>query len=133
MITTNLLPLAFLGGIGSVEMLVFGVIAVLLFGRNLPSVARSAGKSLTEFKKGLQELQDEVKISIDTDTSVVSSNRSKSVGSSLNDDTSDSDTNANESTEENSDDDSSEEEEFHKEGYPSVRSADSGMSDDSQY
>ncbi len=52
--------LAFIfGGIGPSEMLVIGVVAVLLFGSKLPSVARSAGKSLTEFKRGMQDLQSE--------------------------------------------------------------------------
>ncbi|MBS0208328.1 MAG: twin-arginine translocase TatA/TatE family subunit [Planctomycetes bacterium] len=47
------------GPIGFMEMLVIGVLAVLLFGNKLPSVARSLGKSLTEFKKGMSGLQDE--------------------------------------------------------------------------
>lgn len=70
--------LAFMG-MGPMEMMLVGVAAVLLFGRNLPSVARSAGKSLTEFKKGMQDLQNEVKVSIDTDSNVVASNRSAPV------------------------------------------------------
>jgi sec-independent protein translocase protein TatA len=48
-------------GLGPTEMLIVGVIAVLLFGSRLPNVARSMGKSLTEFKKGMQDLQDEVR------------------------------------------------------------------------
>lgn len=48
-------------GIGTPELIVVGVIAVLLFGSRLPTVARSMGRSLTEFKKGMQGLQDEVK------------------------------------------------------------------------
>lgn len=52
--------LAFIfGGISPFEMLVVGVVAILLFGSKLPSVARSAGKSLTEFKRGMQDLQHE--------------------------------------------------------------------------
>ncbi|MEM8494358.1 MAG: twin-arginine translocase TatA/TatE family subunit, partial [Planctomycetota bacterium] len=38
-----------------------GILAVVLFGSRLPSVARSMGRSLTEFKKGMQGLEDEVK------------------------------------------------------------------------
>ncbi|TWT47181.1 twin arginine translocase protein A [Botrimarina hoheduenensis] len=41
------------------ELLIVGVVAVLLFGSKLPSVARSAGKSLTEFKRGMRDMQDE--------------------------------------------------------------------------
>ncbi len=51
-------------GIGPPEMLIFGIIAVLLFGSRLPSVARSLGKSIVEFKKGMTDLQDEVRTSI---------------------------------------------------------------------
>lgn len=46
-------------GLSPVELLIVGVVAVLLFGSRLPSVARSAGKSLTEFRRGMQDLQDE--------------------------------------------------------------------------
>lgn len=47
------------GGIGQFELLmVFGV-ALLLFGSKLPQVARSMGKSLSEFKQGMQGVQDE--------------------------------------------------------------------------
>ena len=41
-------------------MLILGFVAVLLFGGRLPSVARSMGKSLTEFKRGMQDIQNEV-------------------------------------------------------------------------
>jgi sec-independent protein translocase protein TatA len=46
------------------DMLIVGIVAVMLFGNRLPSVARSLGRSLTEFKKGMQELEDEVKTSV---------------------------------------------------------------------
>lgn len=48
------------GGFGSAEMMIFGIIALLLFGKNLPEVARSVGSSFMEFKKGMQEVKDEV-------------------------------------------------------------------------
>jgi len=51
-------------GIGTTEMIVFGIIAVILFGGRLPSVARSLGKSIVEFKKGMQDLESEVKTSV---------------------------------------------------------------------
>ena len=35
-------------------MLIIGVIALLLFGNRLPSVMRSLGQGVTEFKKGLE-------------------------------------------------------------------------------
>lgn len=51
-------------GIGTTEMLVFGIIAVILFGGRLPSVARSLGKSIVEFKKGMKDIEDDLKSSI---------------------------------------------------------------------
>lgn len=49
-----------LGGIGPMEMLIVGVIALLLFGKRLPEVARSLGKGITEFKKGIHGIDDEI-------------------------------------------------------------------------
>jgi sec-independent protein translocase protein TatA len=45
---------------GPTEMIIVGIIAVLLFGRKLPEVARSLGTSYREFRKGLNELQSQV-------------------------------------------------------------------------
>jgi len=47
-------------GMGPTEMIIVGIIAVLLFGRKLPEVARSLGGSYREFRKGLNELQSQV-------------------------------------------------------------------------
>ncbi|MBI2194871.1 MAG: twin-arginine translocase TatA/TatE family subunit [Planctomycetes bacterium] len=52
--------LAFLGNIGLPELLIILVVALLLFGARLPDVARSLGRSVNEFKKGLRETEDEV-------------------------------------------------------------------------
>ena len=54
-------------GIGSTEMIVFGIIAVILFGSRLPSVARSMGKSIVEFKKGMKDIENEVHNSVDSE------------------------------------------------------------------
>ena len=46
-------------GIGTNELLILGVIALLLFGTRLPKIARSFGQSVTEFKKGIREAERE--------------------------------------------------------------------------
>jgi sec-independent protein translocase protein TatA len=43
-----------------VEMMVVAVVALLLFGSDLPNVARSWGKSFTEFRRGLTGIQNEI-------------------------------------------------------------------------
>ena len=39
---------------------VVGFVALLLFGNRLPSVMRSLGRSVVEFKKGVKGVQDDV-------------------------------------------------------------------------
>lgn len=51
-------PLA-LGTPGGTEMLMLLILAVLLFGKNLPDVARSVGKTFSDFKRGLQGIESE--------------------------------------------------------------------------
>ena len=51
-------------GLSPAHLLLFGVVAILLFGNRLPSVARSLGRSLVEFKKGMNELESEFKSSM---------------------------------------------------------------------
>ena len=46
-------------GVSSWEMMLLFVVALLLFGKRLPEVARSLGKGMMEFKKGLYDIQDE--------------------------------------------------------------------------
>lgn len=47
------LPLAFFSMPGGYEWLIIGLIALLLFGKRLPGVAKSLGQAMHEFKSGL--------------------------------------------------------------------------------
>lgn len=45
-------------GFGHWEILIVMLVVLLLFGNRLPALARSMGMSLTEFKKGIKEIDD---------------------------------------------------------------------------
>ena len=49
-----------MGFLGTQEILLLVVLGILLFGRKLPEVGRSLGKTVTEFRKGIKGLEDEV-------------------------------------------------------------------------
>jgi sec-independent protein translocase protein TatA len=53
-------PLLAFGIPGGYELLVIAGIMLLLFGNRLPNVMRSLGKSVTEFKKGVAGIEDEI-------------------------------------------------------------------------
>jgi sec-independent protein translocase protein TatA len=61
------------------EMLIVGVIAILLFGKRLPEVAKSLGNSYREFRRGLAEFHSQVDF---TDTGSASSYASSNSSSS---------------------------------------------------
>ena len=57
----NNMPLTAFGQPGWLEILLVLLIALLLFGaKRLPELARSLGKSLSEFKKGKNEILKEI-------------------------------------------------------------------------
>lgn len=59
MISTIGTPLFGFFGLGTQEIMLLLVLGVLLFGRNLPSLGRSLGKTVTEFKRGVKGLEDD--------------------------------------------------------------------------
>jgi sec-independent protein translocase protein TatA len=50
-------------GIGMQELLVLLLLGVLLFGRKLPDIGRSLGRTVIEFKKGIGGMEDEINTS----------------------------------------------------------------------
>lgn len=56
----NPLSPAIFGLPGGAEWIAIGLVALLIFGRRLPDVARSVGKSIVEFKKGLRDVKDDI-------------------------------------------------------------------------
>jgi len=47
-------------GLGVPELLIMMVIGLVLFGKNLPTLARSLGKSLVELRRGVKSVTEEV-------------------------------------------------------------------------
>ncbi|MET0261316.1 MAG: twin-arginine translocase TatA/TatE family subunit [Rariglobus sp.] len=60
--SSTLLTLAFIEGLGGGEMiLIFFIILILFGGKRLPELARGLGKSVREFKKATSGVEDEIK------------------------------------------------------------------------
>jgi sec-independent protein translocase protein TatA len=58
----DLIPLSLLGGsFGAGEIILIFVVVLLLFGsKNLPSIARSLGKALEEFRRAARDVSNEI-------------------------------------------------------------------------
>lgn len=50
----------FMGLPGGAEFLIVGFVILLLFGNRLPSVMRSLGSGIVEFKKGVKGIEDDI-------------------------------------------------------------------------
>ncbi len=48
-----------MGSMSLFHWIIVGVVILLLFGNRLPSVMRSLGRGMVEFKKGMQGLEDD--------------------------------------------------------------------------
>ena len=55
-----MMPFAFFQNLGMTELMIVAFVSLLIFGNRLPSVMRSLGKSVTEFKKGVAGIEDEI-------------------------------------------------------------------------
>lgn len=66
----------FFGMPGHLELLIIAGLALLLFGHRLPSVMRSLGRGVVEFKKGVQGIED------DLDSATDESGRAKGLNKS---------------------------------------------------
>ncbi len=52
--------LGFFGMPGHIELIIVALVMLLLFGNRLPSVMRSLGQGIVEFKKGVKGIEDDV-------------------------------------------------------------------------
>jgi|SaaInl7_200m_RNA_FD_contig_41_704561_length_1033_multi_6_in_0_out_0_2 sec-independent protein translocase protein TatA len=54
-------------GIGPWEILLVFLVVLLLFGaKRIPEIAKGLGKGITEFKRGMQDVKDEIETTIDS-------------------------------------------------------------------
>ncbi len=62
-----MMPFAYLQNIGTTELLIVAFVSLKMFGNRLPSVMRNLGKSVTEFKKGVSGIEDEMDQAVTAD------------------------------------------------------------------
>jgi sec-independent protein translocase protein TatA len=64
------------GNLGAGEIILIVLVVLLLFGaKKIPELARGIGKGMSEFKKGLKDVENEIKTS-DTETKKVDEKKS---------------------------------------------------------
>ena len=54
-----------MGFAGGYELVIIAIIALLLFGHRLPSVMRSLGRGVVEFKRGIAGIEDDLESGIE--------------------------------------------------------------------
>ena len=53
--------LLFLGNLGSTEIIIIALVVLLLFGgKKIPELMRGLGKGVSQFKKGMKDIEDEI-------------------------------------------------------------------------
>jgi sec-independent protein translocase protein TatA len=70
----SLLTLAFIRPPQGMEWIIILVIALLIFGKRLPEMARGLGKGIVEFKKGLKGVKEDLD---DVDDEIATQERSR--------------------------------------------------------
>jgi len=68
----------FFGLPGQYEFLIILVLALLLFGNRLPSVMRSLGRGVVEFKKGVQGIEEDIDTAVKSVDKPTESSEAKS-------------------------------------------------------
>ena len=69
--------LAFLGPIGWPELLILAFLGLLIFGKRLPEVGKSAGQFIVSFKKGLKDTEREVDEAVENEPKKIENDSSK--------------------------------------------------------
>jgi len=72
--TLLMIPLAFFQNLGATELMIVAFVSLLIFGNRLPSVMRSLGRSVTEFKKGVAGIEDDIEQAVAADKKPTSGN-----------------------------------------------------------
>ena len=58
--------LLFLGNLGTSEIIIIAVLVLLLFGgKKIPELMKGIGKGVSQFKRGLKEVEDDIKLEDD--------------------------------------------------------------------
>ncbi|MEX2561132.1 MAG: twin-arginine translocase TatA/TatE family subunit [Pirellulales bacterium] len=58
-------PLLGIFGLHGLEIVIVGLVVLLLFGNRLPSLMRSLGRSVVEFKQGVREIEEDKDANLD--------------------------------------------------------------------
>jgi sec-independent protein translocase protein TatA len=60
------LSILFVGAPGGMELMIILFLAILLFGANkIPELARSSGQAMGEFKRGREEIENEIRATVE--------------------------------------------------------------------